>query len=73
MQKHREATEKGGSMVKCEKIRFGGGRGRGACENPVGLSMYESQVETVKYLWVSIGACLIRFCQKTAEMHTLWI
>ena len=42
-------------------------------ENLVGLSMYEDHLETVEYIWVNIGACLIEFCHKTAEMHSLCI
>ena len=43
-------------------------------ENLVGLSMYEGHMETVEYIWVNIGACLmIGFCHKTAEMHSLCI
>ena len=26
----------------------------GACENPVGLSMYEAHMEIVEYIWVNI-------------------
>ena len=56
------------------KMPFREGVGEvGGCENPVGLSMYEGHMETVEYIWVNIGACLIGFCHKTAEMHSLCI
>ena len=45
-------------MVKCGEMLFegggGGGWGRGACENPVRLSMYDGPMETVKYRCVNI-------------------
>ena len=43
----------------------------GACEYPVGLSMCEAPIETVKYILVNDGACLIGFCHKIAEIHFL--
>ena len=45
--------------------------GGGTCENPVGLSMYESHMEIGEYICVDIGACLIGRCHKTAEMNSL--
>ena len=67
-EKNEEATEGRGSMVKCGETPFN--RGQGACEYPVGLSMYDGPMETVEYSWVN-GACLIGFCHKTAEIHSL--
>ena len=33
---------------------------RGACENPVVLSMYDGPIETVKHIWVNIFCILDR-------------
>ena len=35
--------------------------------------MYDGHMETVEYIWVNTGACLIGFFHKTAEMHSLCI
>ena len=50
--------------------------GRGACENPVGIFMYDGPLETVEYMWVTIWCMLdwvVGFCHKTAETHLLGI
>ena len=52
--------------MKCEETPFD--REQGACENHVGLSMYDGPMETVEYSWVN-GAYLMKFCLKTAERH----
>ena len=48
--------------MKCGEIPFEGGGGgvgwRGACENPVRLSMCDGPMETVKYMCVSIWCML---------------
>ena len=35
-------------------------------ENPVEIFMNEDHMETVEYILVNIGVCLIGFCHKTA-------
>ena len=47
-----------------------------ACENQVGLSMYDGHMETVEHMCMSIKCmldCIIGFYHKTAEMHFLGI
>ena len=39
-----------GSTVSVDE----GGGGGGAYDNPVGLSMFDGLIETVKYIWVNI-------------------
>ena len=51
-------------------------RREGACENSVGLSMYDGPMGTVEYMWVNIWCMLdwiIGFCYKSAEIHSLRI
>ena len=70
MEKKKQATEERGSRVKNP---IGGG---GACENFVGLSMYDVPMENVEKSWVSIWCTLnwiVGFCHKTAEIHFLGI
>ena len=47
--------------------------GEGACENPVGLSMCDGPIETVKYIWVNIW-CMLDWilsqkCRNTLPLH----
>ena len=48
---------------------------RGACKNPVGLSMYEVHIETVQYTWVNIWCMLdwilLRNCRNVLPLHTV--
>ena len=55
------------------KYRFNRPAGGKACEHLVRLSMYQGHMETLEYIWVNIGAYLIGFCHKTADMHSLCI
>ena len=47
--------------------------GEGACENPVGLSTYDSPVESVEYIWVNIWCTydwiLSKNCRNTLPLH----
>ena len=47
-----EATEGRASRVKYREALLEWGRG--TCEDLVGLSMCDSMIETVKYIWVNI-------------------
>ena len=40
----------------------------GVCENPMGLSMYEGPMETVKYVWVNIEK--LQECTLSAESRS---
>ena len=47
---------------------------KGACKNPVGLSMFDGPKETVEYMWVNIWCMpdwIVGFCHKTAEIYFL--
>lgn len=37
--------------MKCGETPFDG---EGACENPLGLTMYDASMEVVEYVWVNI-------------------
>ena len=46
-----------------------------ACENPVGLSIYDVPIETVEYIWVNIW-CIIDWissqnCRNTFPLHAV--
>ena len=73
MKKNGEATEERGSIVKCGETLSE--RGGGACENPVGLSMYDGPMETAEYIWVNIW-CMLDWilsqnCKNTLCFHTV--
>ena len=65
-----EATEGRASIVKGEKSRQSVDGGW-TCKNPVGVCLCDSPIETVKYIWMNIDACLIRFCHETTKIHFL--
>ena len=51
-------------------------RGRGACDNLVGLSKNDGPMETAEYIWMNIWCMLdwiVGFCHKIAEIHFLGI
>ena len=54
--------------MKCGKIPF-----RVVLVNSVELSMYEGHMEAVELIWPNIGAFVIGFCRKTAEMLSICI
>lgn len=54
MKKNGEATEGRGSIVKCGKTLF---EGRGL-QKPVGLSLYDGPIKTVRYIGVNIWCML---------------
>ena len=50
--------------------------GKGACDNPVGPSMYDGPMESVEYIYMNIWCMLdwiAGFCHKTVEIHFLGI
>ena len=54
MKKNGEAAEGRGSIVKCGKTLL---EGRGL-QKPVGLSLYDGPIKTVRYIWVNIWCML---------------
>ena len=50
-------------------------RGKGACENPVGLSMCDVPIETVKYIWMDVWSMLdwilSQNSRNTLPLHTV--
>ena len=54
MKKNGEATEGRGSIVKCGKTLL---EERGL-QKPVGLSLYDGPIKTVRYIWVNIWCML---------------
>ena len=58
--------------MKCGEMPFGEEK---ACENPVGLSMYDGPMETVEHIWANIWSMLDWILSQnrrnTLSLHTV--
>ena len=62
-------TEGRGSVVTCRETSFGGG---GACENLVGLSMYDRRWERWECSEMTKVGQVINHCYKCYKPFALW-